>query len=41
MTGKSHRQAVVLGYQAQTYFIMFEQHDCPACGSAKVAAAAQ
>ena len=36
MDRKSHRQVVVLGYQAQNYLIMFEQHDCPACGSANV-----
>ncbi len=36
MIRKSHRQTVVLGYQAQTYFIMFQQHDCRACGSTNV-----
>ncbi|WPP51974.1 IS1/IS1595 family N-terminal zinc-binding domain-containing protein [Catalinimonas niigatensis] len=33
---KSHRQPVALGYEAQTYFIMFQQHDYPACGSTNV-----
>lgn len=25
-----------MGYQAQIYLIMFQQHDCPACGSTNV-----
>lgn len=36
MIRKSQRQTVDLGYQAQTYFIMFQQHNCPSCGSTNV-----
>jgi transposase-like protein len=40
MIRKSHKQVVVLGYQAQNHLIMFQQQDCPACGSSNVAVAA-
>lgn len=36
MIRKSHKQVVVLGYQAQNHLIMFQQQDCPACGSSNV-----